>query len=362
VWGGLAAAFYLLVVMGCSGGLTFNAALLPDEFRVPPAPSLRGINLARLAAPRAASSRIGAGDLLDLTIATGYESDSVHTVLLRVDDRGSIQVPLIGGVPVGGLDPAEAEQLVAAQAVERSVYRQPTVTLSIRRKRSSAITVLGAVESPGTFDLPEGSSDVLGALAAAGGLTEDASVEVDIVRNSAPSAIGPGPPVPQGNGTPTGSLAAYALPSPTSAAPGALRVNLAEIAQYPPSDYRLQDGDVLMVYPEQPRFVHVLGLVRKPGQFEIPPGKDIYLLDALALAGGRTMEVADKVRVIRRVPGEPEPVVIRVSVREAKRSADVNLRLAPGDLVSVEETPATFVLDLFRSFIRFGFSASTPLF
>jgi polysaccharide export outer membrane protein len=315
-----------------------------------------------LAAPRAASSRISAGDLLDLTIATGYESDSIHTVLLRVDDRGSIQVPLIGAVPVGDLDPAEAEQLVAAMAVDRGVYRQPTVTLSIRRKRSSAITVLGAVETPGTYDLPEGGSDLLGALAAAGGLTDDASVEVDIVRNSAPGAHEPGPPLPQETSVPSGSLAAYTRPSAAPAAPVALRVNLGQIAQHPPTDYRLQDGDVLMVYPEQPRFVHVLGLVRKPGQFEIPPGKDIYLLDALALASGRTMEVADKVRIIRRVPGQPEPVVIHVSVREAKRSADANLRLAPGDLVSVEETPATFVLDLFKSFIRFGFSASTPLF
>jgi hypothetical protein len=55
-------------------------------------------------------------------------------------------------------------------------------------------------------------------------------------------------------------------------------------------------------------------------------------------------------------------VRIRVSIREAKRDGEANVRLAAGDVVSVEETPATFVLDLMRNFIRFGLSSSVPLF
>ena len=84
-------------------------------------------------------------------------------------------------------------------------------------------------------------------------------------------------------------------------------------------------------------------------------------LDALAMAGDRTLGVADKVRVIRQVPGRAEPVVSARSVRNAKRTQADNLRLAPGDLVSVEETPITFVLEAMRSFIRFGFSSGVDM-
>ncbi len=74
------------------------------------------------------------------------------------------------------------------------------------------------------------------------------------------------------------------------------------------------------------------------------------------------MQIADTVRVIRRLPSQKEPIVINVSVSEAKASGDANLRLAPGDLVSVEETPLTAPLGAMKSFIRFGMSSTIPLF
>ena len=43
---------------------------------------------------------------------------------------------------------------------------------------------------------------------------------------------------------------------------------------------------------------------------------------------------ANKVHVIRTIPGQDEPVVIEVSLHEAKRQGRGNLRLSPGDVVS----------------------------
>src|SRR5262249_29553585 len=98
----------------------------------------------------------------------------------------------------------------------------------------------------------------------------------------------------------------------------------------------------------------------KSDQFTLPVDQEIHMLDALAMAGGRTMEIADKVRVIRKVPGREEPVVIEASVRDAKRDGRSNIRLAEGDIVTVEETPLTFTVGTLREFIRFGFSAAIP--
>jgi polysaccharide export outer membrane protein len=66
--------------------------------------------------------------------------------------------------------------------------------------------------------------------------------------------------------------------------------------------------------------------------------------------------------VIRQIPGESEPLVIKVSLAEAKGVGKGNLRLAPGDVVSVEQTPATVVLGALNNFVRFGLSGTVPLF
>jgi hypothetical protein len=66
--------------------------------------------------------------------------------------------------------------------------------------------------------------------------------------------------------------------------------------------------------------------------------------------------------VVRQVPGGEDSVRIVVSIRQAKRNAAANVRLQAGDIVSVEQTPATFVFDLLRTFTRFGFGSSVPLF
>jgi polysaccharide export outer membrane protein len=103
-----------------------------------------------------------------------------------------------------------------------------------------------------------------------------------------------------------------------------------------------------------------LGLVTKPGEFPFPPNQELRVLDALAIAGGCSSPVAEKVLVIRHLPNHKEPVKIAVSIQAAK-SGQENITLAPDDTVMVEQTPETVVLDLLKTFIHFGFY-TTPLF
>ena len=123
---------------------------------------------------------------------------------------------------------------------------------------------------------------------------------------------------------------------------------------------RLVNGSVVMVMRKPTRTVQVIGLVNKPNEIEMPRNKDLRLLDALAQAGDRTLQLADKVCIIRQGSAADQPVVIEASIKEAKRGGAANLRLADGDVVSVEETPLTFTIDMLRSFIRFGFTGTIP--
>ena len=105
----------------------------------------------------------------------------------------------------------------------------------------------------------------------------------------------------------------------------------------------MADGDVVVVRRRAVKPIYVMGLVQHPGEVKLPPNQNLQVLDALAMAGDRTTPLADKVLVIRRVPGRKEPAVIEMSVSDAKNNGKVNLRLAPGDTVSVEDTPLTFM-------------------
>ena len=110
---------------------------------------------------------------------------------------------------------------------------------------------------------------------------------------------------------------------------------------------------VVVVLEKAQQSVSVIGLVQRPGNYELPTDETLRLLDAIALAGGLRVSVANRVQVIRRVPDREEPVVIQASLRTAKRDGQENLVLAAGDIVSVEETPTTFVVETIRGFLGF---------
>jgi protein involved in polysaccharide export with SLBB domain len=80
------------------------------------------------------------------------------------------------------------------------------------------------------------------------------------------------------------------------------------------------------------------------------------------MAGGINSSVANKIYVIRRPSGDEDAAVIQVSLHDAKRDGTENLRLASGDIVSVEQTLPTVALDAIKSFVRIGFSSRVPLF
>ena len=64
--------------------------------------------------------------------------------------------------------------------------------------------------------------------------------------------------------------------------------------------------------------------------------------------------------VIRRKPESTDTIIIDVKVSDAKRSDQANVLLAPGDVVSVESTPATMFIDSLRM-MNLGLGATLPL-
>jgi polysaccharide biosynthesis/export protein len=361
----------LAALLGLSGCRTaaYRAANLPVQLQARTARHTNEINLAGMSSQGTGSSQIGPGDLVEITIASGNSQEESDPIQGRVSQDGKVMVPLMGEISVAGMEPFDAGERIAAVAVERGIYRQPSVVLKVTEQAVNHVTVLGAVKEPGVLALPRGSSDLLSAVAAAGGLTEDASTQVEVLRHNSPSFLA-------GSNEAEGKVALASYEKPTSATPppGAEsarearnapnsppaaqmeRIDLAAANPRHKTDYTLKDRDVVMVRPEEKRMIHVAGLVNTPNQFELPTNQDVHVLDAIAMAGGVKSPVADKVYVIRQMEGMSKPAVIEVSLSKAKKDGKENLLLASGDLVSVESTYLTSTVEAMSTFFRVGLS------
>mgnify|MGYP002623722009 CR=1 FL=1 len=346
LWRLLALGVLTLSTVGCARNNVYTPSTLPPQFAAHHVKSTRQIDLTQLGQSMETSDRLHVGDVVELTIASGVEDRIPPVWKLRVSEEGILNIPIVGPVRVANVELTESERLIREASIQRGFYVDPHVSLILKDRHVNRITVMGAVEKQGTVKLPAANSDLLSAIMEAGGLAKDAGTIVEIRTPQRPtrSSSGVQPASYQGEVTVKST-----------------RVDLEKLGSDPNSqDLKLADGASVMVLEKEPRAIQVIGLVRKPDQFQIPNDQDIHLLDALALGGGRTMEIADKVKVIRRHEETKQPVVIEASVRKAKRGGADNLMLAKGDVVSVEETPATFIVGVIQTFIRFGFSSTVP--
>lgn len=350
--------------IGCKS-THFTAETLPKHLQVEPTSRTNHMDIAGMVGPGTSTNEISPGDLLEISVASGRSDEKENKPLqVRVTREGTVNAPPIGPVQVAGLEAFAAEQQIAQAAIDRGIFVRPSITVQVLTPAVNRITVLGAVTEPGVKEIPKGSCDLARALAAAGGLTEEASTKVDVLRYSTQTfmADGTNSAAPASEGVTLASYNASAAPIDGAATPPrTFRIDLAQAPEKARSTYGLGDRDVVMVLPAEKQFVHVTGLVRTPNQFELPRHQDMTVMDAIALAGGVSSPVADKVFVIRRLPDMTEPAVIQVSIREAKGDGAENLRLAAGDLVSVERTPSTVLVDSMMTMFRVGFSVGGNL-
>jgi len=363
----------VLLLAGCHRG-AYQASKLPHAYAAPVVRSAQHLDLSRLSQSSQRNEVVYPGDMINVGIATGLETRGATSWMLRVDDRGSVNVPLIGDVDIGGLELTEAEAAIHNASVEREIYRNPQVSVAVQKRRANAVTVLGAVEKEGTYQLASNQSDLLSALVAAGGFSKDADTVVEIRTPAAPvtrttartGAAAESEIVAGGDAEDPGRVTLASLgedndaPADRPAPLQSTRIDLTR-TDAQSANYHVQDGGVVMVMRRPKQTMQVSGLVKKPGQFEMPVDQELHLLDAVALAGGLTTEFADKVIIVRGSNGGRESIMISASLDKAKRDHRENIALGVGDVVYVEQTPLTFTMTELQKYIRFTVSAASRL-
>jgi polysaccharide export outer membrane protein len=148
---------------------TYNQALTPTTDQAILYPGERDIVLT-------------VGDMISIRLF----SDAEYNSTVRINNDGTVLLPLIGIVHLEGITVTQAEQLIAEKLVAAGMYRDPQVTLQITEGPNAVVTFIGEMHAV----LPvQGTRHLLDVLSAGGGLPPTASHVLTIDRPGVPKPI-----------------------------------------------------------------------------------------------------------------------------------------------------------------------------
>lgn len=221
---------------------------------------------------------------------------------VRVSGQGTITLPLIGEVKVSGLTAAKLENYLA-EILEKQYLKNPQVSVFINEYQSRKISVLGAVVTPGSFEM-RGRETLLQAISQAGGLTPQASGRVIVISGESSQVID--------------------LDELMNT--GAPRLNVP-----------LKPGDIVNIPHERYVDVYVFGEVRRPGSLQVKKSGDLSILKAIAQAGGFTERASKSGVVVRRKTGGKE-VRFKVNVNNLISGEKPPFILQQDDIIYIPES------------------------
>lgn len=155
----------LLLLSACS--TTTNLPRGEDAYAIVPAPSRQF---------QPADYKIGPLDVLKVTV---FQEPDLSLDAVPVDASGNVLFPLIGQVLVAGQTSTELSSTIADRLGKRYLV-DPQVSVVVAESASQKVTVEGAVEMPGVYDI-QGRTTLLQAVALAQGPTPTAKLSEVIV-------------------------------------------------------------------------------------------------------------------------------------------------------------------------------------
>jgi protein involved in polysaccharide export with SLBB domain len=112
------------------------------------------------------STTVGPGDVFEVSVLG--EKDLAKEY--RVQPDGTVDFPYLDRVEVRGLEPQQIEDRIKSELVARKILTNPQVTLVVKQYNSKKVSVIGAVQKPGSLPWTEGMK-LIDAISLAGGLT-----------------------------------------------------------------------------------------------------------------------------------------------------------------------------------------------
>src|SRR6476660_831787 len=218
--------------------------------------------------------KLGVGDAVHVTV---FQQPDL-TLDTRVDEKGSILMPLVGTIKVAGLTTNAAAAQIAEALKHGKYLNNPQVNVALTTVRSRQVSVLGMVAKPGRYPLDETSSQLADVIAAAGGILPTGSETVLVARDGKEQRV------------------------------GLIGKNFA-----------LKGGET--VYVERAPMFYIYGEVTRAGAYKVEPNMSV--MQAIAAGGGMTPRGSDRRLKLRRATADGKWVETDVGLQEQVRADDV---------------------------------------
>jgi polysaccharide export outer membrane protein len=248
---------------------------------------------------------LGVGDVLNVSIfeaapgglftpaqaAGARPGNFVELPAQAIDQSGNINVPYAGTIPVAGRTIPEVQASIQARLQNRAI--EPQIVVSLNTQRSTIVSVLGDVNTPGVLGLSSTGERILSVLARAGGPKYEAIESYVTLQRDGKR----------------------------------IRVLLARIVRDPRENIFIRPNDVIFITREPPTFTALgatgLNTLTGTNAFIAFDTETLTLTQALGKAGGLVDAQSD-----------PEAVfVYRLEQRSLLNKLNVNISAFPYDSI-----------------------------
>jgi polysaccharide biosynthesis/export protein len=268
--------------------------------------------------------KIGSEDLLEISV---FEEEKLNKTV-RVSSQGNISLPLLGVLRVKGLTANDLEKEIRDLLAEKYL-QDPHVSVFIKEYRSQRISVMGAVDKPGVYEV-SGQKTILDMLAMAGGLSTggggkpDAGSLLFLVR-----------PLQLEDENLKEKKEPEEGKRPEEKTPRTIVIDLEELLVKGDLTLNLplMHGDIINVPASGKIFVG--GEVKKPGGYPLT-GKRLTVSQAIALAEGLKTEADGSIGKVFRFSGKgTEKEVITLDLYAIEKGEAEDFLLKENDILFV---------------------------
>jgi len=269
---------------------------------------------------RGSTYRIGAGDVINLTVLVGGENQI--DLKLVVSNQGEITIPFAGKIVAAGITANQLEKSIYIP-LEQEYFRDPQVHVMILGYHSLQFFISGAVKKPGMYEM-DFNPTVIELIAKAGGVVSGRGNVAYIFKGN------------------KGMIEADDLLPSTIESKKPLNVDLLKLLDKGDlsGNIILESGDTIYIplgnkINQTGTKIYVDGRVKNPSVFDYQPG--LTALSAVIMAGGLAKYAApNRTRIIRKNDGDQE--IIKINLEKVKTGDLSDVLLQPDDRVHVPES------------------------
>ena len=272
--------------------------------------------------------KIGPGDVIDVIVS---KNDVLSRTGLRVTNQGTIQLAMMDSdVQAACLTERQLADVIKERYLKYLV--NPYINVAVREFNSSPVAVIGAVNSPGRFQLQR-TARLSELLTLANGPAEKAGRTVEIIRNS---------------GRPYCEDTKLIVPAEA----GDEILSLAINDTFKGGDQTnpiVHSGDIIRVAEADEVNAYIQGNVKSSIALNL---KDpVTLSQAIAMAGGTTPGAElEKIKIRRQIAGSINRNEIIVNLKAINQQKRDDVLLEPNDIIEVPGPSGS--KKLFQNIIR----------